>query len=222
MTVQSLVSAVDRLDEAHFYGQVLPDQDDITAVIVARQGGAGAYAGSFALMPEERAAGIRVFTGEHMTSASARHIIGEESCCVLRRLKRQSPAVKQAIEAAGAAMRSHIIGVADGNGHPGLFCCGRCSVALWRHLAAGGFDSRETRLADGMKHLRQHRDGQGGWTRFPFHYTVLAMTEIGPELARSELQYAAPALEKKLSRRPAKGAYAQRRHDVMSRALTLV
>jgi len=46
--------------------------------IAARQGLPGAYGGTFAGFPSERSRGIVLFTGERITSASARHILGEE------------------------------------------------------------------------------------------------------------------------------------------------
>jgi hypothetical protein len=91
---------------------------------------------------------------------------------------------------------------------------------LWRNVAGGAFGKREQRLADGMKYLKRMRKGDGEWQRFPFHYTLLALTEIG-EPARAELKYAAPVCERKLNRKPGADKYAQRRHDVMTRALEI-
>ncbi|MCA8910587.1 MAG: hypothetical protein KDB82_02690 [Planctomycetes bacterium] len=219
---ESLDAAVDLLAEAQFYGTKLAaaDRDAAAAYIARRQGAAGAYAGSFALTPEERAAGVRVFSGERMTSASARHIIGEESCRILRSLKGAKPGVKKAQQAAEKSMRESFIRIIDGEGHPGVFCCGKCTAALWRNVASGAFGDREKRFADGMKYLKKMRKGGGEWQRFPFHYTLLALTEIG-EPARAELKYAAPVCERKLKRKPGADKYAQRRHDVMTRALEI-
>jgi hypothetical protein len=41
----------------------------------------------------------------------------------------------------------------------------------------------------GMKMLEKHRTGDGKRRRFPFFYTSLALSEIGPEIAPSELEY---------------------------------
>jgi hypothetical protein len=70
-----------------------------------------------------------------------------------------------------------------------------------------------------MARLKMLRNGKGGWQRFPFHYTLLALTEVGPEIADDELKYAADECERRLKRKPGNSMYAQRRHDVMARAL---
>ena len=44
------------------------------------------------------------------------------------------------------------------------------------------------------------RDGEHQWRRFPFGYTVLALSEMDNAEARQELKYAAPALERAASR----------------------
>jgi hypothetical protein len=220
-TPKTLADAVDVLADADFYGRKRSpaDLNRATALIVSRQGGEGAYAGSFALTKVERSAGIRVFTGELMTSASARHIIGEECCRALRKLNAPGAAADRALKTAEASMTESFIRGIDAAGHPGMFCCGKCMVALWRNVAAGAFGSHEQRFRNGMEFLRKRRDGKGGWNRFPFHYTLLALTEVGPEIAGNELDYASAEYRRRLKRKPGKSPYAQRRHDVMARAL---
>jgi hypothetical protein len=220
-TPSTLDAAVDVLNEAQFYGRE-PARAEVEAVasyIASRQGSESAYAGSFGLTPPERAAGIRLFTGEHLTSASARHVIGEECCRALRNLTEPAAEVRRALDAASAAMAKHLLPAVDASDHAGVYCCGKCSVAFWRNIVAGGFDQPERRLSDGVRFLSGHRDGRGGWGRFPFHYTLLALTEIESRAAKAELEYAAPVITARLSRAPAKQTYAQRRHDVMRRAL---
>ena len=105
------------------------------------------------------------------------------------------------------------------NGNPGLFCCGKCSVGLWRNLLAGGLDRREERLRRGASHLRSMRDGEHQWRRFPFWYTVLALSEMDSAEARTELKYAAPALEHAAGRTAPSAVYARRRHELAVRTL---
>jgi hypothetical protein len=78
---------------------------------------------------------------------------------------------------------------------------------------------RGERLGGGVKLLRQHRDGRGGWHRFPFYYTLLALSEIGGRGARREVQYAAPRLERMLKRGGRGGRFAARRRAVAERIL---
>jgi hypothetical protein len=105
------------------------------------------------------------------------------------------------------------------NSNPGLFCCGKCSVGLWRNLLAGGLDRREERLRRGASHLRSMRHGEHQWRRFPFWYTVLALSEMDSVEARIELKYAAPALERAASRPVPSAVYARRRHALAARTL---
>lgn len=217
----TLDAAVDYLNDVQFYGRetARAEVEAAASYIASRQGSERAYAGSFGLTAAERATGIRVFTGEHLTSASARHVIGEESCRVLRKLTEPEAEVRRALDSASAAMAEYLLPAVDAGEHAGVYCCGKCSVAFWRNIVAGAFDQPERRLSDGVHFLSSHRDGNGGWARFPFHYTLLALSEIDSRAAKAELEYAARAITARLSRAPAKQTYAQRRHDVMRRAL---
>ena len=107
-----------------------------------------------------------------------------------------------------------------GRGNPGTFCCGKCTVGLWRHLLAGGLDRQEERLRRGVAELRLARDGDGEWRKFPFWYTVLALHEIDLPEARRELTYASPRLHRTAARVPTSSAHAGRRHELAARALS--
>jgi hypothetical protein len=226
----SLMALVDEVNDAHFWGRSLPaDRRKILAGAIARrQGAAGAYAATFALSPAERTGGIKLFTGEPTQSAAARHIAGEEACRALRLLKPADRAARAALQKAtenllGCLSRSEAMTDHRMGGNPGLFCCGRCSVAVWRHLLAGGLDRREERLAAGIKRLRQHRTQGGRWNTFPFWYMILALIEADVSEAIAELQHAAPLLKRAASRRSSDASsYAQRRHEIAVRAMALV
>jgi hypothetical protein len=223
ITTQSLSLTVDAVNSAFFDGRALPkaERTRVARWIAGRQGLPGAYAGTFAGFPSERDKGIVLFTGERITSASARHILGEESCRALRLLDvREKPVVAALARATAGLMACLERAAADPrNTNAGLFCCGKCSVGVWRHLLAGGLDRREERLRLGVRHLRSVRDGQGEWRAFPFWYTVLALTDIEAPEARQELTYAAPHLERAASRNAGPTQTANRRHTLAVRAL---
>ena len=82
----SLSKTVDAVNAASFNGRTLSvsERTEVARWIAGRQGLPGAYADTFAGFPAERSNGIVLFTGERITSASARHILGEESSRVLR------------------------------------------------------------------------------------------------------------------------------------------
>jgi hypothetical protein len=219
----SLSQTVDAINAAHFDGHALgaSERRQVAQWIAARQGLSGAYGGTFAGFPSERSEGIVLFTGERITSASARHILGEEASRALRLLRVRDRAVTRALEAADAGLMRCLARAAEDprRQNPGLYCCGKCSVGLWRNLLSGGLNHREERLRHGALHLRSARDGEQGWRKFPFWYTVLALGEMDVDEARTELKYAAPALERTASRPVASAVYARRRHELAVRTL---
>src|SRR4029078_9701744 len=180
----------------------------------------GAYGGTFAGFPSELARGIVLFTGERIASASARHLLGEESSRALRLLAVRDRSVAEALEAADEGLMRCLARAAEDprKRNPGLFCCGKCSVGFWRNLLAGGLDRREERLQRGAQHLRSMRANEG-WRRFPFWYTVLALSEMDNAEARTELKFVAPVLERTASRPVPPALYARRRREVAVRAL---
>ena len=220
----SVSQTVDAINAALFDGRTLTAvaRGEAARWIAGRQGLPGAYADTFAGFPAERSNGIVLFTGERIASASARHILGEEASRVLRQLRVRDREVTRALNSAhDGLMKCLARAAADPrNGNPGLFCCGKCSVGLWRNLLAGGLDRQDERLRRGASHLRSMRDGEHGWRRFPFWYTVLALSEMDSTEARSELRHAAPALERTASAAVPSARYARRRHAVAVRALS--
>jgi len=219
----SLSQTVDAVNAAQFDGRPLAKTDcrQVAQWIAARQGLAGSYRGTFAGFPSERSNGIVVFTGERIASASARHILGEEASRALRQLGVRDRSVTRALEAADEGLMRCLARSAEDprNGNPGLYCCGKCSVGLWRNLLSGGLDRCDERLRRGALHLRSVRDDEHGWRRFPFWYAVLALTEMNSAEARAELKHAAPALERTARRPVRSGVYAERRHTLALRTL---
>jgi hypothetical protein len=219
----SLSETVDAINAAHFEARALglAERRQAARWIAARQGLPGSYGGTFAGFPSERSRGIVLFTGERIASASARHILGEEASRALRQLRVRDANVTRALEAAADGVLRCLARAAEDPRHtnPGLYCCGKCSVGLWRNLLAGGLDRQEERLRSGALHLRSMRDGEHQWRKFPFWYTVLALLEMDSGEARTELKYAAPALVRIASRAVPSALYARRRHELAVRTL---
>ena len=220
----SLSQTVDAINAAHFSGRRSPGGGTPAGRAVDRRTPGTARrptAGTFAGFPSERSKGIVLFTGERIASASARHILGEEASRALRQLRVRDLDVTRALQGADdGLMRCLERAAADPrNANPGLYCCGKCSVGLWRNLLAGGLDRREERLRRGAAHLRTMRDGEHQWRRFPFWYTVLALSEMDTAEARTELKYAAPELERAASRAVPSAVYGRRRHEFAVRTL---
>jgi hypothetical protein len=219
----SLSRTVDAVNASQFDARTLTsvERSEAARWIAARQGLPGAYGGTFAGFPSERSTGIVLFTGELIASASARHILGEEASRALRLLRVQERSIARALEAADDGLMRCLARAAEDPrpGNPGLYCCGKCSVGLWRNLLAGGLDRREERLRRGALHLRSVRDGERGWRKFPFWYTVLALSEMDSREATAELKYAAPALERAAGRAVRPTVYARRRQELAARTL---
>jgi hypothetical protein len=220
----SLSRTVDALNELAIDGRKpsAAQGKEVARWIAARQGLPGAYADTFAGFPAERRDGIVVFTGERFTSASARHILGEETSRALRWLGARDAASRSALERADEGMLRALARAAlDPLGaNPGRFCCGKCSVGLWRNLLSGGLDRQEERLRKGVgQYLRAHRVEGGKWRVFPFWYTVLALAEMEIPEARAELEYVGPALERAARGAMPRDTHAGRRRDLARRAL---
>jgi hypothetical protein len=223
----SLSKTLDAVNEVVFNQRELSSdvRKLVAEWIAARQGQTGAYGDTFAGFPAERQKGIRLFTGEHVTSASARHILGEEASRVLRWLDVPDAKIQAALERADAGLINCLARAAldPRNSNPGKYCCGKCSVGLWRNLLAGGLDRQEERLRKGVGELlRTHRTGLGKWRRFPFWYTVLALAEMDLPESRKELAYVAPVLERMVQRATPSNVYGKRRHELARRALKLI
>jgi hypothetical protein len=220
----SLSQTVDAINAAQFDGRALAaaERSRVARWMATRQGLPGSYGGTFAGFPFERSKGIVLFTGERIASASARHILGEETSRALRLLRVRDRDVIRALEAANDGLMRCLARAAEDprKRNPGLYCCGKCSVGLWRNVLAGGLDRREERLRRGALHLRSVRDGKHGWRKFPFWYTVLALSEMDSSEAAAELKYAAPALERVAGRAVSSGVYAQRRRQLAARTLS--
>jgi hypothetical protein len=220
----SLSRTIDAVDAFAFDNRTLPsaERTRVARWIADRQGLPGAYSGACAGFPAELREGLVVFTGERFTHASARHILGEESCRVLRVLDVPDPKVHAALERADAGLMYSIAGAEHDPRYlnPGVYCCSKCSVSMWRNLASGGLDRHEERLRKGVgQFLRLHRAEQGKWRRFPFWYTVLALTEMDVPEARDELHYVAPVLERTAQRAVPASTHGKRRHELARRAL---
>lgn len=201
INTQSLATTVESISEAFFFGRSLSRPQKIQAAkwIAGRQGKPGSYADMFAPTRRDLAEGIRLFTGEKVvTKAGARHILGEEACRALVMLKASNKQVSQALQSATVGM----LGRLRNEKRTGMYCCGKCSVALWRHLTVGGLKEAnpERLLHLGVKRLKEYRDGQGKWRAFPFYYTLLALNEINLPSGVNEMQYAAASLERLLKR----------------------
>lgn len=190
---ESLAATLDAISESLFFGRKIPSAERLACAkwIASRQGMPGAYAGMFAPTELDRR-GIHLFTGETVRSrAGISHHLGEESCRILAALQVKDQQVQSSLNRAVEGMSGRLAEAEQCGHSAAVYCCGTCSAGYWRNLANHLFPRAEERLRLGLAYIKQQRAGDGEWNRFPFYYTSLALTEIGPELAKAEMQYAA-------------------------------
>jgi hypothetical protein len=222
VNTESLAETLDAVNDALFHQRHLtePNRKELAVWIAQRRGKPGSYAGMFAPTDEDLRNGVRVYTGELIESGAAiRHILGEEACRALILLSVEDKPVKESLQRATDGMLSRLRQTEDSTKVHGIYCCGTCSVAYWRNVMVGGLDRNEERLAAGMVALRAHRTGDGRWKRFPFYYTLLALSEIKLKPALDEMRYAAPLLERYLKKRVLDSKFSRRRRIISERIL---
>lgn len=218
----SLAVTLDAVNEAFFYGRSLSksQREETAKWIASRQGEPGSYANMFAPTEKDFKEGVRLFPGEKVRSRAATgHILGEESCRALILLDVSIVGVHNALNLASLGMMRKLDRSETGGTTLGMYCCGICTCSLWRHLAVGGLEDTERRLVAGMKTLKLHRDGNGRWRRFPFYYTLLALSEIDLPSAIEEMRYASPVCERYLKQSPKDDKIVQRRRLLAERIL---
>ena len=201
----SLATTLDVLADALFFARPLAvrRQRPLVRWVVRRQGLPGSYCDMFAPSDSDLQSGIRLFTGERVTSgAGIRHLLGEEACRVLHdlQLRDPDPAVAGALRRATDGMRARLDEWDRLKRSTGVYCCGTCSAGYWRNLARGLFPRADSRLKEGLSVLASNRQSDGTWRAFPFYFTSLALLEIDPSLTQAAMVHAAPRWERLLPR----------------------
>ncbi len=224
----SLAMTVDAVNDAFFWTKRLTRSERAAAArwIATRQGLPGGYVRALPAPTEKDIAeGIRFFTGERLrTRVGVAHTLGEEACraLILLDVNRREVrlALRQASQGMSARLREALLSE-RWKDNPGHYCCGRCTVAVWRHITVGGLaEARPERwLSAGMKRLTALRTEDGKWRSFPFYYTLLALTEIHLPSAVREMRHAARVCERLLRRSAGDDVYDRRRHEVLQRVL---
>lgn len=224
----SLGETLDSINLALFdHREISPGQREEAALwLTDRQGLPGAYAGMFAPTEYDYAFGTSTFTGEVVRSAAATgHVLGEEACAALFRLGVDTPQTRAALAHARQGIFRRIEQSEAQGQLSGVYCCGTCSVALWRHLSVSGMAEDAQRIENGLAVLQSCRDGKGRWRRFPFYYTLLALSEMDHPTVQGEIYYAMPVIERtqrrlqKEQEKQPEDRYNRRRRLVLERIL---
>jgi len=215
----SLARTVDSVNDALRDVRALPAdvRVEVERWLLPRQITSGRNAGAFRPTDSELAAGIRLYTGERLrTKLAAWNVLTAEAARILILLGSCEPDVVASVSRARGwldvscfAARACVSGE-----------CAHSSAAYLRLVAA--VPGEPVRLARSIAVVRDHRDGAGRWDRFPFYYTLLALTEAPGQAATDELRYAFPACERVRRRGHHDPIVESRRQRVLECALRLV
>ncbi len=195
----SLAETLWRLEEVRrgFRSRVDTQVTEALNWVLSRQGLKGAYRGLFA-PTEKDLQGVKLLTGESISSAALRHILGEEALrAVIVWNFESSSALEKAKESFVYLLES------GGDSSPkasGFFCCHKCTPAFLRTLAVVKPDGWEATLQKGIENIRKKRTPDGRWHGFPFYYTLLALSDMDIPSAKVELQHASTRAKKLLNR----------------------
>jgi len=120
----SLAGTIDRISDAMFFGRHIAARDagEVAEWLAARRGLPGSYAGMFAPTARDSARGIRLFTGERISSGAATgHILGEEACRALILLAADVAVAREALAQATRTMDRRLRESEAGRGRRGFF-----------------------------------------------------------------------------------------------------
>lgn len=217
----SLYKTVDNVNEALFFGKKIskPQAAELVNWISTRYDTENSYNHSYGLTGRDMNSPIHTFTGERLLCASMRHIMAEESARVVLQLSKITGSKPDSLKKTNEWFYK-MLKASEVAGKPlGTFCCAACTIGLWRYLNAGGLPKYQEHISGGIMSLHSNRDEAGKWGRFPFYYTLLALSEIDDPLATKEINYALPACERALKRIKPEGNFPKRKRELLLRIL---
>ena len=203
----SLAGTLNALTLAVLEGRKLSQADRRAAAWIAGRLKQKGYCGLPAPTEADRHRKLVLFTGEQFGSRAGTGCkLGFEATWALATLDADQPAAAAALK----TCREIVIGrfVQD---RKGMYCCCSCSNAGWRALSVLPGAEPEKYLRLGIEMLHSCRESNGRWSKFPFWYSVLALSQAQLKQAKQELAFAAPALEKALRKPDGDDEFAQHR-----------
>jgi len=82
----------------------------------------------------------------------------------------------------------------------GYFCCKHCTRGCLRSVNAVKTEGWEKTLKNGVAGVKKMRTPDGRWHRYPFHYTLLMLSEVDSASAKRELKYTRSIAERLITR----------------------
>lgn len=188
----SLYETVMDAARRHFLGEAFDaaDRTRLTGWLLARRNLRGGFL--FPLTPTERTAKPPLLSGEKpKTYLLAENALECETLRLLALFAPDNSEAKQAIAAADRRLSRQCFANVCMTGE-----CPHVSIAYLRFLSSHPGPETGARLRHGLEVLCQHRADDGRWQKFPFWYTLLWLVDLPADLAKDELAYAIPALER--------------------------
>ena len=71
-------------------------------------------------------------------------------------------------------------------------------------------------INEGLETLKQNRDGEGSWNRFPFYFTLWSLSRLPYPFARREIRY---TLERLKRTQQANGGFGESDHEAKTFAV---
>jgi hypothetical protein len=219
----SLAGTVGNIREALLRGGKIakPEREQATAWIASRAGASGSYRGLPAPTTRDYSTKLRLFTGEIVGSEAGTGCkLGFEATWALTVLRPTNAGVARAAKTCRQRALERFS--QEARRKRGMYCCYSCTNAGWQALAVTPGSDAEELLEAGISLLRPLRTSTGRWGKFPFWYTVLALSDIDRPSVLAELRHAAPALERAMKARPKGDEVSQRRLLLARRVLNRV
>ena len=192
----SLQETLWRLEEVRqgFRRKSVADVREALEWVLSRQGLQGSYCSLFLPTSQDLSQGVRLLTGERVSSSAAtRHVLGEEALRTAIVWKMgASSAVKQALNGFNQIL--------DRGARSGSYCCYNCTIAFLRTLTVAKPNEWNQILEKGLNGIRKARTADGKWHGFPFYYTLLTLSETDTAAARAELKHASKMAERLIGR----------------------
>jgi len=124
LDTRSLAGTIDAVNHVLFFSGRIPEREArrVATWLADRQGLPESYAGMFAPTSRDRVKGIRLFTGERISSGAATgHILGEEACRALLLLDADVEKARVALDRATRSMDARLTQSESEHGRRGFF-----------------------------------------------------------------------------------------------------
>ncbi|HUW84616.1 MAG TPA: hypothetical protein VMZ31_17685 [Phycisphaerae bacterium] len=219
----SLAGTLCNIREVLLRGEKIPkpEREQAAAWIASRAGAPGSYRGLPAPTTRDYSTKLRLFTGETVGSQAGTGCkLGFEATWAITVLRPTKTAVARVAETCRQRALERFS--QETARQRGMYCCYSCSNAGWQALGVTPGGDADELLEAGLSLLRSLRRSTGRWDKFPFWYTVLALSDMDRPSALAELRHAAPALQRAMKARPKPDAATQRRLSLARHVLNRV